>query len=71
MRELKPGSSRGSGALGPARSLTGLATGLVVALIEETFLRGAMQSAIARESGALAAIVLMSLVYAATHFIGR
>ena len=46
-------------------------TGLTVALIEETFLRGAMQFAITRESGARVAIVLTSLVYAATHFIGR
>jgi membrane protease YdiL (CAAX protease family) len=46
-------------------------TGLTVALIEETFLRGAMQFAITRESGAPLAIVLTSLVYAATHFMGR
>jgi CAAX protease family protein len=52
-------------------ALTGLVTGLVVALIEETFLRGAMMTAIARESGFLKAIVLTSLVYAATHFIGK
>ena len=51
--------------------LGGLATGLVVAFIEETFLRGAMQTAIKRESGARLAILLPSLVYAATHFIGR
>jgi membrane protease YdiL (CAAX protease family) len=52
-------------------ALSGIATGLVVAFIEETFLRGAMQTAITRESGAKVAIVLTSLVYAATHFIGR
>jgi membrane protease YdiL (CAAX protease family) len=46
-------------------------TGLTVALIEETFLRGAMQFAITRESGARVAIVLTSLVYAATHFLGK
>ena len=51
--------------------LGGLITGLTVALIEETFLRGAMQSAITRESGTKSAIALTSLVYAATHFIGR
>jgi uncharacterized protein len=49
-------------------ALKGLATGLAVALIEETFLRGAMFTAIARESGARLAILLTSLVYAATHF---
>jgi membrane protease YdiL (CAAX protease family) len=51
-------------------AISGIVTGLTVALIEETFLRGAMQSAITRESGARLAIVLTSLVYAATHFIG-
>ena len=52
-------------------SLSGLITGLTISLIEETFLRGAMQFAITRESGARLAIVLTSLVYAATHFLGR
>jgi len=52
-------------------ALGAIITGLTVALIEETFLRGAMQFAITRESGARVAIVLTSLVYAATHFIGR
>jgi membrane protease YdiL (CAAX protease family) len=46
-------------------------SGLAVALIEETFLRGALQTGITRESGAPLAIVLTSLLYAATHFIGR
>jgi membrane protease YdiL (CAAX protease family) len=65
--------------IGPALSawgwmslmLSGLARGLVIAAIEETFMRGAMQTAITRESGAKLAIVLTSLLYAATHFIGR
>jgi len=52
-------------------ALSGVATGLAVAFIEETFLRGAMHTAIARESGTRAAIALTALVYAATHFIGR
>src|ERR687898_3062557 len=51
--------------------LQGLASGLAVAFIEETFLRGAMFTAIERESGARAAIVLTALVYSATHFIAR
>ncbi len=46
-------------------------TGLVVALLEETAMRGAMHSAIARESGALRAVVLVSLVYAASHFFAK
>jgi uncharacterized protein len=70
MRNLRPGVA--PGVLGWATlALTGLATGLVVAFIEETFLRGAMLTAIARESGMWSAIALTSLVYAATHFIGR
>jgi hypothetical protein len=43
---------------------------LVVALIEETFLRGAMHTAIERESGSRAAVLLTELVYAASHFLG-
>jgi hypothetical protein len=49
-------------------AVKGLLTGLTVALIEETFLRGAMFTAIARESGVRMAILLTSVVYAATHF---
>lgn len=49
-------------------ALQGFMTGIVVALMEETFLRGAMFTAIARESGARLAIVLTALVYSATHF---
>ncbi len=48
----------------------GLATGWVVAFLEETFCRGAMFTAIRRESGLLLAIVLPTLLYAATHFLG-
>jgi membrane protease YdiL (CAAX protease family) len=51
--------------------MSGLARGLVIAFIEETFIRGAMQTAITRESGAKLAIALTSVLYAATHFIGR
>jgi len=52
-------------------ALKGLLTGIAVAFIEETFLRGAMFTAIARESGARLAIVLTALVYSAAHFIAR
>jgi uncharacterized protein len=48
-----------------------LASGLAVALIEETFLRGAMYSAIERESGTRAAVWLTALLYAATHFFAK
>lgn len=70
MRELKPGLSLGAGDWAGIVAM-GLGTGLVVAFIEETALRGVMQSAISRESGAAAGIVLVSLVYAATHFLGK
>ena len=48
-----------------------LASGLAVALIEETFVRGAMYTAIQREAGARTAVLLTSLLYAATHFFGK
>jgi membrane protease YdiL (CAAX protease family) len=51
--------------------LKGLIGGLVVALIEETLLRGAMHSAIERQSGRIAAVLLTAFVYAALHFIGK
>ena len=43
-------------------------SGFAVAFIEETFLRGAMHTAIERESGTRAAVLLTALLYAATHF---
>jgi membrane protease YdiL (CAAX protease family) len=43
-------------------------SGLAVAFIEETFLRGAMHSGIERESGSRAAVILTAVVYSATHF---
>lgn len=52
-------------------AVSGLATGLVVGLIEETFLRGAMHTAIERESGVTTAIALTALLYSAVHFVGR
>ena len=47
-----------------------LASGLAVALIEETALRGAMYTGIQRESGTVAAVVLTAVVYSWTHFLG-
>jgi membrane protease YdiL (CAAX protease family) len=49
----------------------GLLSGIAVALIEETFLRGAMWTGIARESGAVTATVLTALIYALTHFVSK
>jgi len=46
-------------------------SGFAVAFIEETFLRGAMQTAITRESGTRVAVLLTALLYAATHFFAK
>jgi uncharacterized protein len=46
-------------------------TALFVSVGEETFTRGAMYSAIARESGAAWAVALTALVYASLHFVAR
>ena len=70
MRELKPGLMLSAADWTKLILLAGV-TGLVVAFIEETAMRGIMHSAIARESGPVAAIVLVSLVYAATHFFAK
>lgn len=48
----------------------GALTGVTVAFIEETFFRGAMQTAIERESGWFPAIALPSTLYASLHFLG-
>jgi uncharacterized protein len=57
----------GGGALAKLVVLRAL-SGLAVAFIEETFLRGAMHTAIERESGTRAAVLLTAVLYAATHF---
>lgn len=49
----------------------GAAAGLTVALLEETFFRGLMLGAVARESGFGFALVLTALLYAAIHFLAR
>jgi len=67
--DFHPAAARGAGALA-ALVAKRLASGLAVALIEETALRGAMFSGIQRESGSLAAILLTSIVYSWTHFLG-
>jgi membrane protease YdiL (CAAX protease family) len=70
LRTLKPGL-----AIEPALLahllLLGFLRGTAVALLEETCMRGAMFTAISRESGARAAVLLTALLFAATHFIGR
>lgn len=58
---------------GPLAKLVGLRllSGLAVGLIEETFIRGAMFTAIQRESGTRSAIILTSILYSASHFFGK
>ena len=68
LRLLRPGVELGAATLGKLAA-QGLLRGIAVALIEETFLRGAMWTGISRESGALAATVLTALIYALTHFV--
>lgn len=49
----------------------GFGTGLVVALIEETFFRGAMQGALQRIGATGWALFAVPLLYASVHFLGR
>ncbi len=70
MRALKPTIDLDAGGW-TSLILMAIGTGLVVALLEETVMRGIMHTAIARESGAVRAIVLVSLVYAASHFFAK
>jgi membrane protease YdiL (CAAX protease family) len=48
---------------------TGLMAGIVVALIEESFFRGALQSGMRRSSSFITTSVCVALFYAAVHFI--
>lgn len=66
IRELKPGFD----GEWPALIAGGIVTGLTVAFIEETFFRGVLFTAISRTSGAAAAIIAPSLLYASLHFLG-
>jgi len=49
----------------------GLGSGIAVALIEETFFRGAMQGALQKIGAIRWALFAVPLFYAAVHFIGR
>lgn len=66
IRELKPGFD--GHWLGLIAG--GIVTGLTVAFIEETFFRGVLFTAISRTSGAAAAVIAPSLLYASLHFLG-
>jgi membrane protease YdiL (CAAX protease family) len=52
-------------------ALKGLGSGLAVALIEETFFRGAMQGALQRLGALRLALFAVPLLYGAVHFLGR
>ncbi len=67
--DWRPGAPTGNAPL-PKLLLTAALSGVAVAFIEETFLRGAMHTAIERESGTRAAVLLTAVLYAATHFFG-
>jgi membrane protease YdiL (CAAX protease family) len=49
----------------------GLSSGIAVALLEETVMRGAMHTAIQRESGPWAAALLTAPLFAVTHFFAK
>lgn len=52
-------------------ALKGLGSGVLVALTEETFFRGAMQGALARQGARGLALFAVPAFYAAVHFLGR
>jgi membrane protease YdiL (CAAX protease family) len=64
IRELKDDAA-GWGAV----IFEGLISGLIVALIEETFFRGVLFTALQRTSGAIAAVLAPSVLYASLHFL--
>ncbi len=68
LRLLRPGVALSAATFGKLAA-QGLLRGIAVALIEETFLRGAMWTGIARQSGVMTATILTSLIYALTHFV--
>lgn len=46
-----------------------LATGVAVALVEETFFRGGLQGALQRGMSVVAAVIVASAIYSALHFV--
>ncbi len=54
-----------------ALAAKGLGSGLAVALIEETFFRGALQGALQRQGATRWALFAVPLLYSAVHFLGR
>lgn len=52
-------------------ALKGVGSGIAVAVIEETFFRGAMQGALQRAGAVRLALFAVPVYYAAVHFLGR
>jgi uncharacterized protein len=71
--DVREWSDRAPGALQDwlMLALKGLGSGLAVALIEETFFRGAMQGALQRMGAMRLALFAVPVYYAAVHFLGR
>lgn len=70
LRALSPGFVPGIGTC-THLLLIGLGSGISVALIEESVMRGALHTAIARESGQVAAAVLTATLFAVLHFFAK
>lgn len=66
-RVLEPGHIRFSHV--SAVLVTGLFSGILVAVIEETFFRGAMQYHMRRSSSMLTSVIMTNLLFASVHFI--
>ena len=69
--ELRPLRTDVDGARLVHLLLAGLASGLAVALFEETLYRGIMFTAVRRESGLAPATLATATLYAATHFLAK
>jgi membrane protease YdiL (CAAX protease family) len=70
LRTLAPGFSPSIGAC-THLLLIGIGSGVAVALLEETVMRGALHTAIARESGPWVAAILTAMLFAALHFFAK
>ena len=71
LRVVTDPASLGSAATVSHLLLAGLASGISVALIEETVFRGAMHTAIARESSPWSAALLTAPLFAILHFYAK
>jgi len=49
--------------------ISAIITGMAVAMFEETVFRGALQQGLTKKTGAVTALVTISIIYAAVHFI--